>query len=111
MLNVTALSREYRDVDSGKRRYMIGGANSLQASGVAVGACLVVGRCAVGKVSGGLLNPALALALGAGPEASRAALYCAFEVAGATLAALLFVALRGKGGPLQLEDAKNTNYG
>jgi aquaporin Z len=110
MLNVTMLAAPL----DGKRFYRIGGENSLQVCGVAVGACLVLGRSAVGKVSGGMLNPALAIPLGAGAhfsQAQRSLVYCGFEVGGAILAALLFAALRRRGGQLQLEDAKNMNYG
>lgn len=65
------------------------------ATGIAVGGCVLLGGTAIGAISGAPLNPAVAFGIGfadifnAGPSATPFAYSC-FELVGATLAAAAF---------------------
>lgn len=65
-------------------------------AGIAVGMCTAVGGWSIGKTSGSLLNPAIAIgftglnAVGGHFFRTWTGLYVAFEIAGALVAALLF---------------------
>merc|ERR1719240_316675 len=69
------------------------------ASGIAVGGCVLLGGTAIGAISGAPLNPAVAFAIGAadvfnaGPSFTPVA-YACFELVGATMAAAAFRVLR-----------------
>jgi aquaporin Z len=71
--------------------------------GLAIGSCVTVGGLAIGKISGGSLNPAVSFGIamgaslgGAGNESwVKAFCYTTFEVAGAALASGLFAATFG----------------
>lgn len=65
--------------------------------GFIIGSCVTVGGFAIGKVSGGSMNPAVSFGIAAanvmnGGFFVRALLYSAFELFGAAIAAALFVA-------------------
>eukprot|EP00933_Yihiella_yeosuensis_P064566 TRINITY_DN679_c0_g4_i1.p1 TRINITY_DN679_c0_g4~~TRINITY_DN679_c0_g4_i1.p1 ORF type:complete len:456 (+),score=106.14 TRINITY_DN679_c0_g4_i1:111-1478(+) len=63
--------------------------------GLTIGACVTVGGCAIGGISGGSLNPAVSCGIAAsnmlgGGKLYKAALYSAFELGGAIVAAGIF---------------------
>jgi len=75
--------------------------------GFAIGMCVTVGGCAVGSVSGGCLNPAVAIGVGLGSIGILQCCYWVFvELLGGLAAAGLFYAFRpeefGKGLPLRI---------
>lgn len=77
--------------------------DTSKSFGLAIGSCVTVGGLAIGKISGGSLNPAVSfgIAMGAslGGEGSeswvKAVCYATFEVLGAALASGLFAATFG----------------
>merc|ERR1719203_263798 len=69
---------------------------STQMFGLAIGSCIVVGGNAIGHVSGGFLNPAVALGAASVSVMRKGTLeyaiyYTAFEFVGAAAAALVFM--------------------
>lgn len=66
------------------------------ASGLAIGMCLAVGGFAAGAVSGGVLNPAVSIALGSRSTGGilQSLRYSLFELAGGGLAAVVFYLAR-----------------
>jgi len=78
---------------------MMEGGKSTQMYGLIIGFCIVAGGWAIGTISGGALNPAVALGIDAahathGFTLSNCLLYTAFEMLGAGLAAVIFSVLR-----------------
>ena len=68
-----------------------GSTKSPQLFGLAIGFCVVVGGFAVGNVSGGALNPAVALGLAlAGSGLSQALLYTVAQLLAGSIASQLF---------------------
>jgi len=72
-------------------------ANTKQGTmfGLAIGMCVTVGGCAIGKISGGSLNPAVSFGIASSQLLSggmfyKAIFYTIFELAGALLAAGVF---------------------
>lgn len=67
---------------------------SKQMYGFAIGSCVTVGGCAIGKISGGSLNPAVSFGIElsnviAGGLFYKAILYSIFEIIGGVLAAYI----------------------
>jgi aquaporin Z len=90
VLNVAALKKDAVMMEGGK---------STQMYGLIIGFCIVAGGWAIGTISGGALNPAVALGIDAahathGFTLSNCLLYTAFEMLGAGLAAVIFSVLR-----------------
>jgi aquaporin Z len=75
-----------------------GAGNYSQVFGLAIGSCVTVGGFAIGKVSGGSLNPAVSWGIAAGNamfasnfgNLTEGALYTVFELVGAGAAALVY---------------------
>jgi len=66
--------------------------------GFAIGSCIIVGGCAAGAISGGVLNPAVSIGIstvnltrneGAGATLVRMLLYSLFQMIGGAIAALI----------------------
>jgi len=102
VLNVASLQKAEKMMDGGK---------SQQMYGLIIGFCIVAGGWAIGTISGGALNPAVALGIDVahatnGYTLSNCLLYAAFELLGAGLAAVTFSVLRveeyEKNGPKRL---------
>jgi len=90
VLNVAALA---------KKAPMVGGGKSTQIYGFAIGSCIIVGGNAIGKISGGSLNPAVSFGIDAsyaakGGSFTNCLAYSAFEFMGACIAALAFTVVR-----------------
>merc|ERR1719313_3319597 len=90
VLNVACLQKD---------AHMMDGGASKQLYGLIIGFCIVAGGWAIGTISGGALNPAVALGIDAahathGFTLSNCLLYTAFEMLGAGLAAVTFSVLR-----------------
>jgi aquaporin Z len=90
VLNVAALKKDAPMMDGGA---------STQLYGLIIGFCIVAGGWAIGTISGGALNPAVALGIDVahasnGFTLSNCLLYTAFELLGAGLAAVTFSVLR-----------------
>merc|ERR1719313_1880727 len=90
VLNVAALKKDAVMMEGGK---------STQMYGLIIGFCIVAGGWAIGTISGGALNPAVAPGIDAahathGFTLSNCLLYTAFEMLGAGLAAVIFSVLR-----------------
>merc|ERR1719174_1127611 len=90
VLNVASLQKAEKMMDGGK---------SQQMYGLIIGFCIVAGGWAIGTISGGALNPAVALGIDVahasnGFTLSNCLLYTAFELLGAGLAAVTFSVLR-----------------
>jgi aquaporin Z len=90
VLNVASLKKDAE---------MMGGGASKQMYGLIIGFCIVAGGWAIGTISGGALNPAVALGIDVahasnGFTLSNCLLYTAFELLGAGLAAVTFSVLR-----------------
>jgi aquaporin Z len=94
-----------------KDAVMMDGGKSTQLYGLIIGFCIVAGGWAIGSISGGALNPAVALGIDVahatnGFTLSNCLLYTAFEMLGAGLAAVTFSVLRveeyEKDGPKRL---------
>jgi aquaporin Z len=90
VLNVASLQKDAPMMDAGK---------STQFYGLIIGFCIVAGGWAIGTISGGALNPAVALGIDVahatnGYTLSNCLLYTAFELLGAGLAAVTFSVLR-----------------
>jgi aquaporin Z len=82
-----------------KKAPMSGGGKSTQIYGFAIGSCIIVGGNAIGKISGGSLNPAVSFGIDAsyaakGGSFSNCLAYTAFELIGATIAAMAFTVVR-----------------
>jgi aquaporin Z len=102
VLNVASLQKD---------SVMMAGGKSSQLYGLIIGFCIVAGGWAIGTISGGALNPAVALGIDVahasnGFTLSNCLLYTAFELLGAGLAAVTFSVLRveeyEKNGPKRL---------
>lgn len=90
VLNVAALA---------KKAPMVLGGKSVNMYGLAIGFCIVTGGNAIGKISGGSLNPAVSFGIDAsyamkGGSFSNCLAYSAFELFGAAIAAGLFLVVR-----------------
>jgi len=90
VLNVASLKKDAPMMEAGA---------SSQLYGLIIGFCIVAGGWAIGTISGGALNPAVALGIDVahathGFTLSNCLLYTAFELLGAGLAAVTFSVLR-----------------
>jgi len=93
VLNVATLTDAKKMVEGGK---------ATQIYGLAIGFCIVVGGNAIGKISGGSLNPAVSFGIDAsyaakGGSFTNCLAYSAFELMGAGIAALAFTVVRDEG--------------
>jgi len=90
VLNVAALAKAAPMTDGGK---------SAQVYGLAIGFCIVTGGNAIGKISGGSLNPAVSVGIDAsyaakGGSFMNSMAYTGFELLGAALASFAFSIVR-----------------
>jgi aquaporin Z len=93
-----------------------GAGNYSQVFGLAIGSCVTVGGFAIGKVSGGSLNPAVSWGIAVGNamfasnfgNLTEGALYTVFELVGAVAAALVYKMTHHASEPPQKEAAQTT---
>jgi len=67
-----------------------------EAYGLAIGSCVTAGGYAIGKISGGCLNPAVSTGVSLGGGISFLGLYFVAQLAGSALAAGLYMAMRSE---------------